>query len=46
MFRRRFELQQQFLAMPEHKRLMEPDDLQMSIWLFKQNYIELKASPL
>jgi len=43
--RRRFELQQQFLAMPEHKLLMELDGLQMSIWLLnlKQNYIELKA---
>jgi hypothetical protein len=41
--RHRFELQQQFLAMPEHKLLMELDGLQMSIWLFEQNYIELKA---
>jgi hypothetical protein len=43
LFRRRFELQQQFLTMPEHKLLMELDGLRMSIWLFEQNYLELKV---
>ena len=41
--RRRFELQQELLAMPEHKLLLELDGLQMSIWLFEQNFLELKS---
>jgi hypothetical protein len=40
--RRRFELQQKLLAMPEHKRLSQIDQLQYSIWVFEQNYLELK----
>jgi hypothetical protein len=38
--RRRFELQQRILAMPEHQSLLQLDNLSTSLWVFEQNYRE------